>query len=107
VLGGVKVIKKPLSILTGKTAKIHFCRQKFLNFSINQFSPFGLKKIFFLKKSFDGFKSTYKTKKKKIFFNVKLLTSKIIVPLHCGVLAKIKLAKTWIGSISPTFCTLF
>jgi hypothetical protein len=32
---------------TAKTAKIHFCRQKFSNFYMDQFSPFGLN-IFFL-----------------------------------------------------------
>jgi hypothetical protein len=29
---------------TAKTAKIHFCRQKISNFSMDQFSPFWLKK---------------------------------------------------------------
>jgi hypothetical protein len=62
---------------TAKTAKIHFCRQKFSNFYMDQFSPFGLNFVFFfLKKSSDCFKSTYKTKKKKnFFFDVKLLTT--------------------------------
>jgi adenylate cyclase len=52
-------VSRPKTVIkTAKTAKIHFCRQKFSNFSMHmdQFFPFGLI-FFFLEKSSDSFES--------------------------------------------------
>jgi hypothetical protein len=65
---------------SAKTAKIHFCRQKFSNFSIDQFSPFGPKFFFCSFKSHQIDSNYYKRRKKVDFF---LMSSclLLIVPL--------------------------
>jgi hypothetical protein len=59
-------IRQKTVLKTAKTAKILFCRQKFSNFSMKFFSPFGLNFFFlFLKKSSNGFLNQHIRRKKE------------------------------------------
>jgi hypothetical protein len=66
---------------TAKTRKIHFCRQKFSNFSMDQFSPFGLNFFFFSLKCHQIVSNKYirRKKRKKIILMSSCLL--LIVPL--------------------------